>query len=220
MATAGIFSSLGYFLVYTLGMFLSWRKVAMICISLPICIFIAIFFAPETPIWLLSKGKPRNALKALQWLRGCVKPETVHEEYKNLQNYSITSNACSQCSKKIIDCNHKENWKDKIKQISRRRIMKPLILIIMLQFFHQFCAISSWRPYMIQILNAFDIRWNANFTTVIMSSMGFFGRVFLLPILKTLGKRKIYLLSSILSFCCCFGLSKLKCYSHFKKINF
>lgn len=207
MATSGIFSSLAFVSVYTLGIFLSWRKVAMICAIVPICVLIAIFFAPETPIWLLSKNRTKEALKALQWLRGCVTPETVHEEYQDLQNYSIKSKTCNQCEKLTIKCDHKERWNDKIKQISRRRIVKPFILITTLQIFLQFCAINTWRPYTIQILNAYDIRWNANVTTVIMSLVGFFGRLCVLPVLKTLGKRRIYLFSSILTCICCFGLS-------------
>lgn len=210
MATAGIFSSIGYFMVFTLGMFLSWRTVALVCVSVPVCILITTFFSPETPIWLLSKNQHRNALKSLQCLRGCVTPETVHDEYQKLYNYSITSKTCAACTRQMINqCEHTETWSDKFKQLMRKRVIKPFILITALQFFLQFCAIVSWRPYIIQILNAYNIQWNAHLTTVIMSSMGFFGRLFLLPLLKTLGKRKIYLLSSVVTFICCFGLSKL-----------
>lgn len=208
METAGIFASMGSFLVFTLGMFLSWRKVALICVFVPICIFIAIFFAPETPIWLLSKNQPKEALKSLQWLRGCVTPETVHDEYQNMKNYSVMSKACNKCAKQIINCEHTDTWIDKLKQLTRKRIVKPFILITALQFFLQFCAINTWQPYIIQILHAYDIRWNAHFTTIIMSSMGFFGRLCLLPVLKTLGKRRIYLISSAVTVLCCFGLSE------------
>lgn len=210
MATAGIFASMGSFLVFTLGMFLSWRKVALISVSVPICIFIAIFFAPETPIWLLSKNCPKKALKSLQWLRGCVSPETVRDEYQNMTKYSIMSNTCGACAKQIIKCEHTDTWNDKRKQFTQKRIVKPFILITALQFFLQFCAINTWRPYMIQILNAYDIRWDAHFTTIIMSSIGFFGRLCLLPVLKALGKRRIYLFSSAVTVICCFGLSKYR----------
>lgn len=205
LATAGIFSSMGYFLVYSMGAFLSWRMVASISVSVPICIFTAIFFMPETPIWLLSKNRQKNALKSLQWLRGCVTPETVHGEYQQLQQYSIVSNACVKCAKQTIKCEHKENFNDKLKQITRKRIIKPFILITTLQFFLQFCAINSWRPYMIQILNAYAVPPNG--WMVVLSLLGFAGRLTLLPILKAMGKRRIYLTSSVVTFLCCFGLS-------------
>lgn len=200
---------MGYFLVYSVGAFLSWRKIAMICVSVPVCIFIALFFIPETPIWLLSKNRQDRALNALQWLRGCVTPETVHDEFYKLQKYSIVSNACVKCAKQSIKCEHKESFTDKIKQINRRRIVKPFILITTLQFFLQFCAINSWRPYIIQILNAYTVPWDANVTTVVLSSLGFAGRLCVLPIIRVIGKRRIYLLSSLVTFLCCFGLSEL-----------
>lgn len=198
---------MGYFLVYSMGAFLSWRIVASICVSVPICIFTAIFFMPETPIWLLSKNRHEKALKSLQWLRGCVTAETVHEEYQQLQKYSIASNACVKCAKQTLKCEHKENFNDKLKQITRKRIIKPFILITTLQFFLQFCAINSWRPYMIQILRAYTVPWDGNMVTVALSLLGFAGRLTLLPILKAMGKRRIYLTSSLVIFLCCFGLS-------------
>lgn len=190
-----------------MGAFLSWRIVASISASVPVCIFTAIFFMPETPIWLLSKNRQKDALKSLQWLRGCVTSETVQEEYQQLQKYSTVSSACVKCAKKTIKCDHKENFNDKLKQITRKRIIKPFILITTLQFFLQFCAINSWRPYMIQILNAFTVPWDGNMVTVVLSLLGFAGRLSLLPILKAMGKRRIYLTSSIVTFLCCFGLS-------------
>lgn len=198
---------MGYFLLYTMGAFLSWRKIAMICVSVPVCIFTAVFFMPETPIWLLSKNRQTKALKSLQWLRGCVNPETVSDEYQKLQKYSIVSNSCVKCAKQSIKCEHTESFNDKLKQITRKRILKPFILITTLQFFLQFCAINSWRPYMIQILNAYTVRWDANMTTVALSSLGFAGRLCLLSIIKAMGKRRIYLLSSVVTCFCCFGLS-------------
>lgn len=182
----------------------------MICISVPISIFIAVLLIPETPIWLLSKNRQKKAMKSLKWLRGCVKSETVNDEYQQLQKYSIMSAACVNCSKQSntsIKCEHKESFNDKFKQITRRRIVKPFVLITTLQFFLQFCAINSWRPYIIQILNAYTVPWDANMTTVVLGSLGFAGRFCLLPTIKMMGKRKLYLLSSVVTSLCCFGLS-------------
>lgn len=165
---------------------------------------------PETPIWLLSKNRNKTALESLQWLRGWVSPETVREEYNCLKNYSISSKVCSKCTKQPVDCIHEMTLRSKMKQMSRRRILKPLILITTLEFFTQFCGVMSWRPYIIQILNAYAIQLNPNLTTIIMSSLGLAARFSLLLIIKVVGKRRIYLTSSIVTCLCCFGLSLLK----------
>jgi SP family facilitated glucose transporter-like MFS transporter 8 len=43
---------------------------------------------PETPIWLLSRGRKEDAERALCWLRGWVTPDVVKEEFHELVAYN------------------------------------------------------------------------------------------------------------------------------------
>lgn len=147
------------------------------------------------------------ALKSLIWLRGCVWSEAVVNEYDSLQEYNDRLQACYDCKKQSLECSHAPSLGDKVKQLKRKRILKPLILIVTLQFFLQFCAINSWFPYIIQILKAYSIQWDAYLTVIAMCLLGFSGRICLLPLLKKIGKRNTYLASSAVTFLCCFGLS-------------
>uniref|UniRef100_A0A182Y1Z9 Major facilitator superfamily (MFS) profile domain-containing protein n=1 Tax=Anopheles stephensi TaxID=30069 RepID=A0A182Y1Z9_ANOST len=63
--------SLGILLVYALGSQFHWREVAWGGTVLPLLSFIALFFAPESPVWLARNDQPERASKALTWLRGC-----------------------------------------------------------------------------------------------------------------------------------------------------
>lgn len=63
--------SLGILLVYALGSFLHWRKVAWAGTILPVLSFVAIALTPETPVYLARNNKLQKAAKALHWLRGC-----------------------------------------------------------------------------------------------------------------------------------------------------
>lgn len=60
----------GVLFSYVVGSYVSVFVLSMICAAIPL-IFGAIFvFMPETPSFLLSKGKKEAAAKSLQWLRG------------------------------------------------------------------------------------------------------------------------------------------------------
>lgn len=55
----------GIFVQFILGTFLKWRLVALVSCSLPILTIIALFFVPESPYWLLTKGRDNEAKKSL-----------------------------------------------------------------------------------------------------------------------------------------------------------
>lgn len=75
-----------------LGIFLDWRWLA-ICSSIPpTLLMVCMCFMPETPRYLLSKGKRREAEEALRFLRGpdapieweCARIEDAYDEQVSL----------------------------------------------------------------------------------------------------------------------------------------
>lgn len=162
----------------------------------------------ESPSWLLSKGRVVDAQKSLQWLRGWVSAETVHKEFEELQHYAITSNACAICAKQSIECSHaKPTILDKIKEIKRQRNIRPMVLIVLLQFFGIFNGSNVWDAYIVQVLNTLGTPLNPSYATIIASGMGVAGSLFLGVTVKKLGRRPIYLTASAVLALCCFGLS-------------
>lgn len=141
-----------------------------------------------------------------------MKPETIHKEFTDLQHYSNVSSACVPCTKSSIKCCHpKPTICDKIKEIRRKRALKPIFLIFCLHFFLEFCAIVVWQPYIIQVLKAFGTPINANLTTVISAGLGISASIFLISTVKTVGRRRLYLTSISIVTICSFGLSKWTC---------
>lgn len=163
---------------------------------------------PESPPWLLSKDRPNDAQRSLQFLRGWVPHQAVHKEFSELQSNRESSNACAACAKESPRCYHpKPTFYDKIKEFKRSRIWKPLIFILLLHILGEFNLISIWQPYIIQVLIALGSPISPNLMTVINSSMSFLAGICLVLTVKKFGRRKLYLTSLFVATICSIGLS-------------
>ena len=64
---------------------------------------------PDTPVWLLSQGREKDALKSLCYLRGWTTADNVKEEFDKLVVYSKSLDGCAICWKEKreeTDCDH------------------------------------------------------------------------------------------------------------------
>lgn len=60
----------GFLLSFSLGAYLDWRQLAMLVAVAPIMLFLTVIYIPETPSYLVLKGRDEEAYTALQFLRG------------------------------------------------------------------------------------------------------------------------------------------------------
>ena len=60
----------GYALMYILGVFLHWRQISIILAIWPLLSLALLFLCPESPSWLLIKGRKQDAQNALLRIRG------------------------------------------------------------------------------------------------------------------------------------------------------
>lgn len=68
ISSAPSYASLGMVLAYLKGWLINWRLVAWLCNIYTIVPAILIMFIPESPAWLVSKGRDEQAGKSLDWL--------------------------------------------------------------------------------------------------------------------------------------------------------
>lgn len=61
---------LGFLISFSLGAWLDWRQLAMLVAVAPIMLFVTVIYIPETPSFLVLKGRDEEAYTALQFLRG------------------------------------------------------------------------------------------------------------------------------------------------------
>lgn len=116
-------------------MYLDWRNLALVGVSLPIPFMILMFTIPETPRWYISKGKTKMARKSLQWLRG--KEADITEELTAVEKLHVES--------------ERNVSKNALKEIFKQNHLKPLLISLGLMFFQQLSGINAVIFYTVQI---------------------------------------------------------------------
>ena len=117
-------TAVGILLVYGLGAIpgFTYYDLSLSTAGLVIpCAFLYCFL-PESPRWLVSHRKPKNAYRVLKLLRGSETDVSVEME-------ELTSNFAE---------SEKLTWKSKVKYLTNKTAYKPLAIITILMFFQQF----------------------------------------------------------------------------------
>lgn len=153
-------------------------------------------------------------------------PKAVEDEFKEMKRYSETSNSCVACHKGAIKCPHPPaNLQEKIKELSRKRTMRPFAIIMFCFAIAQFSGMTSIRPYMVQIFKAYAMPIDANWATVrtivdirlfkdlnislhqvVVGVMGLLANIVCMSVVKVFGKRRLYFVSLTGTALCCFSL--------------
>ncbi|XP_069694805.1 facilitated trehalose transporter Tret1-like [Periplaneta americana] len=84
---SSVMYQLGSLLVLLTGTLTDWRTTAVICTSIPVVTAVCLLLVPEAPIWLISKGRIKDAEKALCWLRGWEHGSAVLQELSEMVSY-------------------------------------------------------------------------------------------------------------------------------------
>ncbi|KAJ9575355.1 hypothetical protein L9F63_025692 [Diploptera punctata] len=191
--SAGIFYQTGMCVLYVLGSLLHWKTTAAVLAVVPVIAFILLTQVPESPIWLIAQGRMQDAEAALCWLRGWVEPSAVQHEFQQLIAYHESVTKKQRKDLKDDDKQQSVDLKTRVVNMVRlllqRETRRPLVLIVL---FFQFCGMGgmySIRPFLIEVLREFQVPLDANWSTVVVAAAGFLGSVFLVCVVKSLGKR-------------------------------
>ncbi|XP_052754097.1 facilitated trehalose transporter Tret1-like isoform X2 [Galleria mellonella] len=211
------FTSAGIFVAYLLGTVLPWRQAALVALTVPLLTMLLVLLVPETPVWLLSKGRKKEALQSLCRLRGWVKPEDVKEEFDKLIQYGDQIQQCMICIKEqkseTTNCEHSrmnifQKIKYKVKYILLvKETTKPLLLVMAYFLFHSMSGFMAIRPNMVNFCKALGMKYDSKVIVVFVGAalipINFVAAI----IIKYIGKRKLILSALLCNALCCLAIS-------------
>ncbi|XP_066511234.1 solute carrier family 2, facilitated glucose transporter member 8-like [Hoplias malabaricus] len=160
---------------YIAGLFLDWRWLAITCSIPPTLMLVFMCFMPETPRYLISRGKRREAEEALRFLRGPNAP------------------AEWECAK-IEEASQNEEANFSLADLKDPGVYKPLWIGIMMMLLQQFTGINAIMFYAENIFEQAHFENGSVATVIVAATQVFFTAVAAL-IMDRAGRKVLLILS-------------------------
>lgn len=158
----------------------TWYTVAFTFASMAVASLLLIFFLPESPIWLYSKGKYDEAIDTLCKIR-CTEKEKLLVEIKEIENFCGTR--------------EKKNWRTVVRNCWRTRSM--FVVVMFLQIFLQHTGYGVMMAYTIMIVEKLQIPFSGTQITVAYSAASFIGSVFTPYFMHRIDKKVLLSIASL-----------------------
>ncbi|KAK2723674.1 facilitated trehalose transporter Tret1-like [Artemia franciscana] len=170
----------GILLGYLFGGFLSWNDEAILIGFFPIFQGFCMYFAPSSPVWLLTKNRPEEAKEALQRFRG---GETnIEAEFERILE-SASKN--------------KDAGKITISDFFERSVFKPAVLSLMIMLLQQLSGFSAIIYYNATIFESTGSSLDRNVSSVIIGFLLVVCTVLSITLVDRAGRRLLLLTSSL-----------------------
>jgi MFS family permease len=191
--------SVGILLIYLLGWAIQddWRLVSGITIVPPLLASVLAFFClQETPFWLLTKGRVREAEQSFRWIRGVRQDGTMADETREefgemVQNAerrekqdenphistitNIMNSVPTLSSAKRLSLLQK-TWRH-ISSLGSPDAWKPLVIHNLYFFFMQFGGIQVVATYAVDIMESGGVTMDPYEATVVLGAVQLLGGI-------------------------------------------
>ncbi|XP_046420999.1 facilitated trehalose transporter Tret1-like [Neodiprion fabricii] len=196
-ATSTMSVILGIFIQMLAGSLTTWRVVALVNMIFPILCFVLLCLIPESPHWLIEKGRMKEALKALRWLRGWVPADHVREEYNTV---------CESIQKpqQLEAAGEERAWR----HYTNRTFWVPFFLVSWAFIVGHFGGMTPLQTFAVSVFGELHAPIEQFKATVFMGAAELLGTLSCVILIHFTGKR-IIALSSILSTAVCFSIAAL-----------
>lgn len=185
----------GILYVYIIGSFINLYILTIMCLLVPIIFAVTFFFMPESPMFLISKGKTEQAAKSLQKLRG--KHYNIEGELRAMQQ----NRALEQENK--LPCR---------KAFSTKAAIKAITISMFLMLFMQFCGINAVVFYSSSIFEEGGLI-SADTAGIIIAVVQVIFVLVSIVIVDKLGRRILLIISAVSMALSCLGMGTYTIFS-------
>ncbi|XP_075223390.1 trehalose transporter 1-like protein isoform X1 [Lycorma delicatula] len=190
ICTGPSMTSLGMVFVYTKGAFLHWRTVAWISVFYCLIpILLMILWSPESPAWLLSKGRTEDALKSLVFLaRNETQGGLPEQQLAQLQKDQFSKNKDQKKSCAVTKL---------IRSFFTPNGYKPFFILFFLFLFQQFSGIYITIFYAVTFFQEVGAGFNAYLSTIYIGIVRMLVGLLTTFLLRRFGRRPLFVFSGL-----------------------
>lgn len=189
--------SLGTLMPLVLGIFLRWQIIAVISALLALLWFLLVTMVPESPPWLVRKGRIEEAAQSFTWLRG-QNSESVDEFNKMVEGQKLAENL----RKKSLGFN------SMLTIAQTESFCKPLLILLVYAITLQFSGLNVINFYSATMLkNLRGEHINEYVATIILDVSKLTASMVACVVVKNVGRRSLTAFSGLTTTTSLFGLS-------------
>ncbi|KAJ8917393.1 hypothetical protein NQ315_002417 [Exocentrus adspersus] len=209
ISSAPTFASLGMVICFLKGWFMHWKTVAWLSNFYAVVPCILICFIPESPAWLVSKGRIEQAAKSLRWINKYQpQPENRNESLAELQLNFLQKEHQQKLESQSL---RGTGAVAKLKEFLKPTGYKPIIILFGLFFFQQFSGIYITLFYSVTFFQAVGSQINPYLASILIGTVRMVMSCVNTYMLRTFHRRPL-IMTSGLGMAICMGFSGLFTY--------
>ena len=179
-SVAKLTTNVGMLLSFLLGVYLDWRQLAMVASIAPALLFLALMLIPETPSYLLYRGREEDAATSLTWLRGGL---DVTQELETMK-------ANIEVMREDSEVTCYREW--------RRDLVKPVLITCGLMVFQKFSGANAFNFYAVPILSEAFVGINPYSAAVVVGLLQILAGMVSSVLIDTVGRLPLLIVSNLL----------------------
>ncbi|CRK93847.1 CLUMA_CG007374, isoform A, partial [Clunio marinus] len=217
---------LGVLISYLLGAYLDWRQLAMLVSVAPMMLFVTVIYIPETPSFLVLKGRDEDAYRSLQWLRGSNK--NVELELDTIRSNIRTSrfNMDNNMNSNLSSISHNglpmkfSSFKSIVTNVKsvlkNARLVKPVLITCGLMIFQRFTGANSFGFYAVKIFRQTFSGMNPHGGAIAVGFVQLLASMLSGLLIDTIGRIPLLIVSSVFM---SLALASFGSYVHYDENN-